>query len=410
MRFAAFTLIALSCSSQAYAQPLCPEGAASSYKAILACAESRSPEIQNAELDLRRAESQVSAAGQWQNPEFSAEAFQREEGGVKQGETDISLGIPIEIGKISSRKAVAQGGVGVAQAKLIEAKAKARIETLLKLHRLRQVLHEKSIIEEAIQTFSKLVKQYASRPSLSPEQQVSSSVYRLSNSEYELKKSENNEEILSLDSYFRNTTGLSVDQIKKVLPESPKNWPKVPDSAGVKDSPAIRALKAERDSANADLSLANSDAWPTLTIGPSLKIENNGNRSDKYWGLNVGFPLPIFSLNGGQRATATAGLQLSETKLELGLRGQTLKRAELTQVYEQSVKTLSESISHQEIEKRHGDAEKLFSRGIIPSALVIEAHRTSYELERNRHERELKALEALLGIYTMDGNILEVSL
>lgn len=410
MRFVAFTLLALSFSNQSHAQQLCGEGTAGSYKAIIACAESRSPEVQNAELELSRSESQVSAAGQWQNPELSAETVQRKEGGVRQGETDISLGIPIEIGKISSRKAVAQGGMSLAEAKLIEAKAKAKGETLLKLHRLRQVLHEKSIIEEAIQTFSKLVSQYASRPSLSPEQQVSSSVYRLSKSEYELKKSENGEEILALDSYFKNITGLSAEQIIKALPESPKNWPAISNKTNAENSPAVRALKAERDSADAELSLAKSDAWPTLTIGPSLKIEHNGSRSDKYWGFNVGLPLPIFSLNGGQKATAAAGLQQRETKLELGLREQNLKRAELTQIYEQSVKTLSDSISHQEIEKRHADAEKLFSRGVIPSALVIEAHRTSYELEKNRHERELKALEALLGIYTMDGNILEVAL
>ena len=60
--------------------------------------------------------------------------------------------------------------------------------------------------------------------------------------------------------------------------------------------------------------------------------------------------------------------------------------------------------------RRHEQAEKLFIKGVVTSSIVIETHRTSYELERSRHERELKALESMLSLYAIDGTIMEVEL
>jgi hypothetical protein len=132
--------------------------------------------------------------------------------------------------------------------------------------------------------------------------------------------------------------------------------------------------------------------------------------SDQLVGFNVSLPIPLFNANGAGRAAASAGVQAAESRRQFGLREQELQKEELLKVYEQSVKFLSTSLSHDEIERRHEDAEKLFMKGVVPSALVIEAHRTSYELERTRHERELKALEALLGLYAIEGTILENNL
>ena len=114
--------------------------------------------------------------------------------------------------------------------------------------------------------------------------------------------------------------------------------------------------------------------------------------------------------NGAGRAAASAQVQLAESRKQYGLKEQELQKEELLKVYDRSVEFLSASLSHDDIERRHQDAEKLFLKGVVPSALIIESHRTSYELERTRHERELKALEALLGLYAIEGKILENNL
>lgn len=381
------------------------------YQDVVACAESRSPDIQSALLEVDRSKASIEAAGQWQNPELSAETFQGKAGGQNQSETDISLGIPIELGgKISARKGVAKGGLGLSEAKLYEARAKVRSQVLLKLHRLRQVIHEQEIADEAIRTFTKLIKQYADRPGLSPEQQISLSVYQLSKSEYELKRSSTVEEILALDAFFKFNLGLSAEKVRPVLPSSPKTWPKIGSSENMRPSPKQQILQAELDTAKAELSLAQSEAWPTLTVGPSLKMQTESGQSNNLMGINVSLPLPLFNVNGGARAAAAAGVKLNETRRELGLREQAVRREELRKVYEQSVQAMAESLSHEDIEKRHRDAERLITKGVVPSSLVIEAHRTSFELEKTRHERELRALETLLDLYAIDGNILEVNL
>lgn len=396
-------------SSGAFAEPKCTSP--SNYSDLIACAESRSPEVQSAQLEVERSKALIDAAGQWRNPELSAETFQGKVGGQNQGETDISLGVPIELGgKISARKDVARGGLSFSEAKLFEARAKVRSQVLLKLHRLRQVVHEQEIADEAIRTFTKLIGQYAKRPGLSPEQQISFSVYQLSKSEYELKRSSTAEEIVGLDAFFRLNLGVSSDQVRPVLPSSPKTWPKIGPAENSRPSPKQQILQAELDTAKAELSLAQSEAWPTLVVGPSMKMQTEAGQSNNLMGINVSLPLPLFNVNGGARAAASAGVKLNETRREFGLREQLLRREELRKIYEQSVQSMTTSLSHEDIEKRHHDAEKLFSKGVVPSALVIEAHRTSFELEKTRHERELRALEALLDLYAIDGTILEVNL
>lgn len=392
-----------------YAQSDCKE--LSRYHAVVECAESRSPEIQSALLEVEKANAEIKAGRQWRNPEFSAEHFQGKVGANDQSETDLAFGIPIELGgKISAKTALARGELAVTEATLAELRAKVRSQAVLKLHRLRQVLHEEEVINEAIGTFSKLVAQYSKRPGLSPEQQISLSVYRLSKSEYELKKAAVVDELLVLNSYFQLAVGANIEQIKKALPEGPKSWPAVSATKSEKPSSRQRVLKAELDAANAGLSVAQSEAWPTVTLGPSFKMLSEAGQSSQLMGVNLSFPIPLFNFNGGAKAAAAASVRLSEVKQEFGLREQGLKREELRKVYEQSVTVLTGSLSHQEIEKRHIDAERLFARGVVPSSLVIEAHRVAFELEKTRHERELKALETLFDLYAIDGKILEVSL
>lgn len=395
--------------SVAHAQTDCKDF--SSYQKILECAEARSPEIQSATLEWQQAKEQIRSSGQWRNPELGVESFSGKVGTENRSETDVSLAVPVELGgKISAREAIASGRSLEAEAKLFEARAKTRSSVLLKLHRLRQVLHEQEIVDEAISTFSKLVNQYSRRPALAPEQQISASVFQLSKGEYELKRTTTQDEILELGSYFQMTVGLRAEQIGKSLPQSPKTWPALDSAKGKGTSPKQRLLEAELNTANAELSSAKAEAWPTLNVGPSVKMLKESGRSDQMMGFNVSLPLPIFNLNGGAKAAAAAGVRLSDLRRQNGLKEQELKREQLARVYEQSVKTLMASISHHEIEKRHVEAEKLFTRGVVPSSLVIEAHRTSFELEKTRHERELKALEALLELYSINGNILEVKL
>lgn len=382
----------------------------SGYSQLIKCAEERSPEVQSAILELEKARASVGAATQWKNPDFSVESFQGRAGGVSRSETDVSLGVPIEPGKIGARRKVAEGAVKIAEALVAQARATVRAEVKLKLHRLRQVLHEEEIVDESIQTFSKLVSQYARRPKLSPEQQLSSTVFRLSRSDYDLRKAALIEERASMESFFRLRLGLETANLKTALPLPPQTWPKVSTEGSVDQSPKLRVLAAEMDAAGADVALARQESWPTLSVGPSMKLLNEGGAADQLYGFNVSLPIPVFNTNGGGRAAARAGLKASESRKNIGRLSEQNRRSELVNIYNQSVSTLNTTQSHPEIEKRHHESERLFLQGLVPSSLVIEAHRSYVDLEQARHQRELRALEALFNIYILDGQVMETNL
>ncbi|MBX3040296.1 MAG: TolC family protein [Bdellovibrionaceae bacterium] len=397
-------------SASAWADEGC-EKRLKNYQDLLACVVEKSPEIENRQLEVETARAQIKAAGQWKNPELSAESFQGKIRGVEQTSTDISLGIPIEWGsKISARQAVAQGGADAAEARLSLARARVKAEAILKLHRLRQVLHEQEIAEEAIGTFTRLVEQYRKRPGLSPEQQTSLSVYQLAKGEYELQKSAAGDEVLAIETFFKLQMDLDLAKLKSYLPSSPQSWPSVKQEGGNLSSPSQKLLKADVDIARGELSAAQGEAWPTMMVGPSVQIQREGGQSNTIMGFNLSMPLPVFNLNGAGRATAAAGLKTAEAKARFGLKEQDLRKKELIEVYTQAVRSLSHGISHEEIEKRHHDLEKLFMRGVVPSALIIDAHRTSLDLEKTRHERELRALQSYLELATMADRLEDVSL
>jgi len=397
-----FFVLMLFAGPPSYAKEVCTEKI-TSYRQAIACAEERSPDVQRAILELERAKAHVRSAGQWKNPELSADSFSGSLGGEKASETEISLGVPIELGgKISARTSAAESLVAKAEVQLFEAKASARNQVFLKLHRLRQLLHEQEVIEESISTFSKLVGQYSQRLKLSPEQEMTSTVFRMSKSEYELKKIEVLEELASLESFLKLSLGTDIGSLKKELPDSPKTWPAVENTSQL-NSVKIRLANADVASAQADLSLAQSEAWPTLIVGPSIKLQSEAGRSDQLLGFNVSFPIPVFNANGAGRAAAASGVRVAETAKNLAVNEQEQTNEELVKVYQQSIAVLGSTLSHSDIEKKHAAIEKLFFRGLVPSSLVIEAHRTYVELEKSRNDRELKALSVLLTIYTNQG-------
>lgn len=197
------------------------------------------------------------------------------------------------------------------------------------------------------------------------------------------------------------------DVLRGVLPPSPVAWPIIPTKGTTGSSPRARAAEAEVRTAEAELGVARSEAWPTVSVGPSVKLQKDGAAKGNLWGFNVGLSVPLFNVNGAAKEAASAGLRTTEAVRELVRLGEENVRVQAERVYRQSVGLLSSTLSHQEVERAHHEVERLFSRGIVPSALVIEAHRSYLDLEKSRNDRERKALSTLLEIYTIDGRVME---
>jgi len=382
-----------------------------SYQEALRCAEQKSPEVQTALLEVERAKAEFQGASQWKNPEFAADSVHGSGSSGNVSETEISLGVPIEFGgKRAARKSLAEASIAQAEAALLQARITARGEALLKLHRFRQALHELEVVEESITTFTKLVARYEKRPQLSPEQEMSSTVFRMTKSDYQLKKVTLLDETATLRTYIETHLNADSESLKKNLPPPPKTWPTLNENLNPAGSPQAKSVQAKLKGAQAELNLAKGEAWPTLFIGPSLKIQNEAGLSTQLYGVNLRFDLPVFNLNGPAKAAATKDLKIAEIRKDFAIFEQERLFEQLQQTYKTSVETLNAMLSHREIEQKHTTIERLFLKGVVPSSLVIEAHRSFVELEQSRNERELKTLEAWIALSTLTGQMPEVAL
>ena len=390
----------------ALASELCAKDRAS----LLACIDSHSPALREARLGVDQARAQESAAAQWQNPALGFSSLSGSGSDGRYRETEVNLSVPIELsGKLQARRHSAEADTAGKQAELSAARARLRVATLLNLNRYRQAQHEGEVTKEAIQSFERLIKQYAARPRLSPEQEASLAVFRMALNEYQLKATALRNELSELSTFFRVHAGLEPKAVEALLPAAPETWPEPPRGADLARSPRVQMLTVGVQSAEAELNAARSLAWPTVSIGPSARWQTQSGLHSTMWGFNVGVPVPLFNANGAGKQAAAAGLALGQAARELGITVEQNNRRQAEEIYRQSVELVRASASHRELEATHRRIDRTFSGGLVPSALIIEAHRSYVELEKSRHERELSALKAYYEMHVIDGTIGEVS-
>jgi cobalt-zinc-cadmium efflux system outer membrane protein len=382
-----------------------------SYRDLISCAEARSPDVQRAEAELQTSRAQSKIAGQLLNPDLSSTGVFGRSSEGSQSETDVSLVFPLEFGgKRSARIAAAENGARKAEAQLLETRAKVRMEVISKLHRLRQILSEQELVNESLDTFSKLVKQYEGRPKLSPEQEVTLSVFRMAKGDYILRSADLAEDLSKIQAFARLTLGVEISKAKTLLPKRMKDWPPIGADSGSTISPQTKVLEAELQLAKSELERARSESWPTVSVGPAIKLTSDAGKKNQLYGFGLGLPLPVLSQNNAARQAAAIGVEATELKMRLGLLEQKNEREEKVQTYQRSLASLSQIAAPDELQERHHKVETFFLRGQVPGALVIEAHRSLVDLEKARNERELKTIEAYLEIQMFDGKILETEL
>jgi outer membrane protein TolC len=262
-----------------------------------------------------------------------------------------------------------------------------------------------------LETYRKLLKQYRSRPALTPEQEVSLGTLEMAESDYLLRQTALLDEERRISHYFHVSTGHSLEEISNVLPTIPKSWPKVDSTvASERSSPEVRYLAKEREVSIAELSIARAASWPDIRLGPMMMLDQEGPRKRSFIGFELDLPLPLFNINGAGRAAASVGIATSERAIEIQKKDDAHERNEQLSAYESATSALSQTPTAEKVKQRHVSMEKQFLRGVVPSALILEAHRQLFELEKSRHERELTAIRALWTLYRIDGKILEAAL
>jgi cobalt-zinc-cadmium efflux system outer membrane protein len=378
---------------------------------VVLCARENHPEVRKAQLRFERAKAQPDAVSQMPNPSLQVQSVYGNYGDAPQMQTQISLTQPLGLGgERSARRKEAEARASTVDSELNIAKADVTFQTVIYLHRLRQLTREKAIVQDTLETYRKLTRQYRSRPALTPEQEVFLGTLEMAEADSLLRQTALLDEERKISHYFHVSTGHSLDELSKVLPQVPKTWPLVQESPSERASPEVHRLLREKEVSLAELSIAQAASWPDIRLGPMIMLDQEGPRKRNFIGFELDLPLPLFNLNGAGRAAASVGIATSERAIEIQKKDDSHERNEQLTAYRSATQALSQTPTLARVDERHRLMEKQFLRGVVPSALILESHRQLFELEKSRHERELTAVRALWVLYRIDGKILEAAL
>ncbi len=373
---------------------------------ILSCALKQHPEVLRAEGELRAASAMRGEARQIPNPEVSAESASFHEGDEPATKIEATYLHPFELGgKRAARIGEAAGRERTAQARLALAREQVASETLLKLTRVRQLRDEIRLVDEALATFKRIVSSYTSRPRRSGEQDISLSVFRMAQSDYEFRKSALLQERAELNAFFELAVQHPLSDIADIAPAARREWPVM--ETRTLQSAQLQKGQAELAVAEAGLHRAQGQAWPDLMLGPRLESASGRGQSAQGYGAAMSLNLPLYQRNAGGKRAAQAGLDQAKLSLEQTTRELAAEQSKWQTIYTEAVRSYKEAPLLEEIEKHHSQSERLFERGLIQPALIIEAHRQMVDLAKSRHEQEQRALEALWQLYALEGRAME---
>lgn len=379
---------------------------------FVSCARNEAPEYQMAFGNNEAAELKTKASRRWLNPDFDSQSLYGKNQGTEQYQFQFSLLQTIEFGgRRSARINDAQAELEKSQANLQNMDAEARSKIYSKILRLSQIEREKNSLDEAIQTFQKLIAQYASRPRLSPEQEVSNAVFRLAHGDFLMRKVQllNDEREVAIELKLH----LRTDD------ESFRKWISDPTivlsayNSGefvVEKTPEYKISLSEYMKAKAQKNLENAEFFSEIKVGPMAQIQSLGAISAQLYGVQVSFPFPVWNQNGYGRASADRRIETAEVGIELEKKRTLLERNRLMSTYQDYLNYLKMVPTQKDLEAKHNKVEAQYLRGLVNSALIIEAHRSLIDFQKLRHESEIKALEILWDLYRLDGRVEEIRL
>jgi cobalt-zinc-cadmium efflux system outer membrane protein len=339
---------------------------------LLTLIKNNHPTISRNFLQGEAIERLVNVAEQRPNPELDIESTIGDsiEGDIYT--TSVSLKHTFELGgKRSSRIGVAESSINFGKTSARFNNENAIIDSVLKLHRLRQVYELVPIYQEALGAFNKILKTIKRRKSLSPEQQVEGETLDLAVNDYKLKIAQLNAEKINLSRHLSFFMGSDCVIPREVLPTDVNIKETFNLQGDIEKYSKLQAAKFAVDLAQANLELEKSNSYPNLQIGPTYEYEKLNIRNTNTVGIALTMDLPIFNTNSGGKAKAAKDLSTAKLNLSNVNKESKLDRYAWVAKYNQFKESLKTIANKEKLERKHQKIESLFKRGIISTALVI---------------------------------------
>jgi cobalt-zinc-cadmium efflux system outer membrane protein len=384
----------------------------SSTQDIINCALNFHPIVRRnqSQLEVTKALSEVAEISP--NPRIATKFLSDESKGTGINSIETSLSFPLETGgKKRSRLSFAKAKIFKKKIDINRDTENIKIDTLLKLHRLRQIEIEKHALLKTLTSFRKVIKKLKKLSRLSAQQEGSLALFEIAANEISFDNSVLYEEERSLEHYFHIATGHSLAEITPFFPRVKGHWPSIKNEyASIKNSLEVKSYLAQEAVGETSLSLERSKGWSNIHVGPSFNLNKSETESSKSIGLSVRFDLPLFHTNDGERIYAKKVLAMAQRDTQFILSQNKHERTEQVRVYRSSVSVLKNTMNVDKVNLKYNRIQKLYLRGVISKSVFMESQKQKNSYIKNRHEREMSALSSLWSIYRIDGNVLKVEI
>ncbi len=362
-------------------------------------------------LLLSESEGVLDAGSAFSNPELEFETIQGRGLGGRVGNNRIAISYPFQLfGQRSAKKAKAKAESELLKIEGIKGKNGLVAEVALNLYHLMHISEEISTLEMTLETYSNVISQLSSRAMLSPDQDVTLSVFRLAVGDLSFKRSSLISDRKKIEDFFSHIPGMTSKQLEKLLPEHRKNWPDPSLKRSELNGWPIQQVENQLKAAEADFDSSKANAWPELKAGIIYDQEIESSLEVSKVGFNLTLPIPLLNWNSGNKQIAASAYQRALVDKELAHREVKNERSRTIEFYNSSVETLKKSPNEMDVVKKTKNLASKYNRGLINSSLLIEAHRQLFEFRSSQNEIERKTLESLFRIYELDGVSIEEAL
>lgn len=306
--------------------------------------------------------------------------------------------------KRQARSHVVSESIRLLEAQKNFARARSRVELILAIHNIKHIRQEIETLEETGETYRRLGKKLKALPILSPEQQLTLTVFQMAEDESSTKIANLKGEKIVFQSTINRLTACADPKLRFDLKLTDKaSFPaaeSIPMEADV-------VLVSEKRVAAAERNAAQVSAQTDLSIGPIVRVNRQDKDSDFSAGIAISMPLQGERLRY-EKAEAEAQYRSKNAEVELKERQLENDKKRLLAQYMSARGDLGKNLNLAELQKKHKSMESLFSSGRINASLIIEAHRQIIESLNARHALECQALESLWNLYLLSGKIFEV--
>lgn len=264
--------------------------------------------------------------------------------------------------------------------------------------------------EEAYSTLGKILNLKLKRSSLSPEEEVEKETLILVMNDYKLKVSKLESEKINISRHLSLYIEKDCLLNNKLLPKEINLVKKFDKNASFSKYSKLQKSISKLESAKMKLELEKSNTYPNLKLGPEFETEKTKGKSYQSIGLNISMELPLLNSNSGFKNQALEQIKSAEIEFNNRRKETAVDLESWIEKYYALAKNLRTITTNKELDRKHHKLDKLFKRGVISTALIIETHRQLIEYANTRFDFELGTVEALWNIYKINGTVFTESL